>query len=81
MVTSLIEIIGGVLTRIDSALVAVLAGEELSLTMTVKLAVPAVVVVPLSTPAPLSVMLFGNAPPLIDHAYGPVPPVAIRVCE
>jgi hypothetical protein len=64
----LIEIAGGVVTAMDRAFVAVLTGTELSLTITVKFAVPAPRGVPLSTPAALNVVFPGNAPPLTDHA-------------
>jgi len=53
--------------------------DALSRTWTVKFAVPAVVGVPLITPAPDSVSQVGA--PVTDHIYGGVPPVAAKLWE
>ena len=50
-----------------------------SLTCTVKLDVPAVVGVPESTPAAVSVNPAGNVPLASDHVYPGVPPLAANV--
>ena len=52
---------------------------ELSLTRTVNVAEPAVVGVPLITPAADKLKLAGNDPETTDHAYPPVPPLAESV--
>ena len=46
---------------------------------TVKLAVVAVLGVPLSTPPLLNVNPAGKLPPMIDHVYGVAPPAAVNV--
>jgi hypothetical protein len=51
---------------------------ELSFTWTVKSAVAAVVGVPLMLLA-ASVSPAGNEPPVVDHVYPPVPPLAARL--
>lgn len=61
---------------IERALVAVAL--TLSLTWTVKLLVPAVVGVPVITPAVLMVSPAGRVPAVLDQVYGVVPPVAAR---
>jgi hypothetical protein len=63
----------------DSCAVALSAGDALSVTATVKLAVPAAVGVPEITPALESVRPAGKLPVAIDHVYPGVPPVALRV--
>jgi hypothetical protein len=47
----------------------------------VKVELPAVVGVPDSTPAELSVRPAGREPEFTDQVYGVVPPVAVRVTE
>ena len=42
---------------------------------------PAVVGVPLSTPAVESVSPAGNVPLVTANEYGEVPPVALKLCE
>jgi hypothetical protein len=70
--------IGAGFIVIDRALVAVLLA--LSVTITVKLKVPAVVGVPEIIPVDVpSVRPFGRAPAVIDQVYGSKPPVAVRV--
>src|SRR5437867_128668 len=54
--------------------------EALSLTWTLKLAVVAVVGIPLITPAD-SDKPAGKVAGATDHVYGGVPPVAVNVCE
>ena len=39
------------------------------------------VTVPVIRPVGSIVRPVGSAPPLIDHVYAPVPPVAVSVCE
>src|SRR5581483_8687820 len=56
-------------------------GWAASSAVTVKVDVPAVVGVPLITPAGDSVSPAGRAPPLTDHVYGAVPEIAARVAE
>ena len=70
---------GAATTLIESALVA--DPETLSVTLTVKFAVPATDGVPLIWPAELSVKPVGSVPAEIDHVYGGAPPLAARVCE
>ena len=53
--------------------------EEPPVHCTVKLAVVAVVGVPLSTPPLLSVNPAGKEPALMDHEYGIVPPLPVNV--
>ena len=67
------------LTVIDKPAVVVLA--PLSVTLTVKFAVPAVVGVPDIVPAPDNVRPAGKAPAEMVHAYGVVPPVALNPAE
>src|SRR3954452_15374430 len=52
---------------------------ELSLTCTVKFAVPAAVGVPLMVPFAASDSPAGSEPSVVDHAYPPVPPLAESV--
>ena len=63
--------------------VALAVFEAESVTVTLKLGVPAVVVLPLSTPAPERVRPAGRVEPLVtDHVYpAPDPPVAAKVWE
>lgn len=63
----------------DSCADAVTAGDALSATATVKVAVPVAVGVPEITPALDSVSPSGKLPDAIDHVYPGVPPVALRV--
>ncbi len=64
---------------IDNCFVAF--AELLSVTCTVKVAVPAADGIPAIAPTALSVNPTGSAPALTLHVYPPVPPVAARVCE
>ena len=72
---------------IDSAalivtdMVLVGAAPAASVTLTVKLNVPAAVGVPLKTPAELKLKPPGTDPELTDHVSVPVPPVVAKVCE
>ena len=66
---------------IENAFVAVWAGEPESVACTVKLEVPTVVGVPLSTPAVLSESPAGSVPEASDQKYGCVPPAAASVWE
>ncbi len=59
----------------------VVVRDALSRTWTVKFAVPAVVGIPLITPAADNVRPAGGVPIVTDHAYGGVPPVANKLCE
>jgi hypothetical protein len=54
---------------------------ELSVTCTVKFAVPGADGVPLIVPPDASVSPDGRAPALMPHEYPPVPPLAASVCE
>jgi hypothetical protein len=63
----------------DNAFVA--EAPTLSVTLTVKLDVAAVVGVPLMTPAALSVNPAGNVPALTDQVNGDVPPETVSVFE
>jgi len=62
-------------------LVAVRAGEDESVARTVKLKVPAVVGVPLRTPAELRFRSVGSVPLLTTHVYGAFAPVAASWVE
>ena len=55
--------------------------ELVSVTLTVKLAVPAVDGVPPICPPELRLRPAGNEPDDTDHVYDPEPPVACSVCE
>jgi hypothetical protein len=68
---------GGI--TIDRAFVAVSAGACESVTLTVKLEVPAVVGVPEITPPELKESPAGRLPELSDQLYGVTPPVAVSV--
>jgi hypothetical protein len=73
---------GGVpLTEILSGCEACSAGEEESVTCTVKLDRPARVGVPLIVPLLLRLRPAGNEPDVTVHEYGVVPPEAARVDE
>ena len=61
--------------------VAILAGVEESVTVTVKLEVPAAVGVPEITPAPLNVRPAGSVPDVTAQVYGAVPEEAANVVE
>ena len=68
---------GAGLTTIDRFAVFDWAGVELSVTLTVKLAVPAAVGVPLIRPvAPFTLSPAGKFPELTVQAYGGDPPLA-----
>jgi hypothetical protein len=69
---------GGLIVN-DSAAVAV--AEGLSVTFTVKLAVPAAVGVPEIVPPALRFRPAGSDPPASDQEYGGDPPVAVSGCE
>ena len=71
--------IGGGLICIDNDLDVFF--DALSVTWTVKLAVPAVDDVPLMVPPAERVIPAGSAPEVMDHVYGVVPPEAERFCE
>lgn len=58
---------------------AIVAGEEESLTCTVKLFGPTVVGIPEIAPVVLSVKPVGNCPEYRLHLYGEVPPFAERL--
>ena len=67
-------------TVMPSDIVVVCGVEEESLTCTVKIVVPACVGVPLIWPVDaVRLSPAGNDPELIDHEYGAVPPVAVRI--
>lgn len=69
-----------VVTAIDSETDLVCAGFSASVTVAVKLAVPLAVGVPEMIPvAGTRVSPAGRLPVVIAQAYGPVPPVALRV--
>jgi hypothetical protein len=55
--------------------------DELSVTFTVKLAVPAALGVPDIVPPAVRVSPAGSDLVATDHVYGVVPPVALRDCE
>ncbi len=75
-----VVITGAALIVISKALLLVAPAK--SVTRAVKLEVPAVVGVPEISPvAALSVNPAGSEPVLLDHVYGGVPPVAVKVCE
>jgi len=76
--TVVIESGGGSTVRANDFVVV---RDALSRTWTVKFAVPAVVGIPLITPAADNVRPAGGAPVVTDHAYGGVPPVAAKLCE
>ena len=77
----LIVRVGGLIVSVY-ALDAVCGGAAASCTPTVKLAVPAVVGVPVMAPVELfSVSPAGNDPAVIAHVYGVVPPVTAILCE
>ena len=76
-------IVSGALATMDSAFSAVCAGEPLSVARTVKFEVPAVVGVPLMTPAGDNDIPAGSVPDpgTTIHVKGVVPPDAARFCE
>src|SRR5262245_37437226 len=55
--------------------------DAVSRTWTVKFAVPAVVGVPVISPAADNVRPAGGVPDVTDHRYGGAPPVAARLWE
>jgi len=59
----------------------VAVAEELSVTRTVKLKVPALVGMPLIIPPLLNVRPGGKPPDASDQLYGCTPPLALSVCE
>jgi hypothetical protein len=65
----------------ENDFVAVCDGDPLSVTCTVKVAVPGVVGVPLITPALDSVRPCGKIPEESDQVYGAVPFAGASVCE
>ena len=65
----------------ESAAVAVVEADELSVTRTVKLLDPAVPGVPDIVPPAARLNPAGSDPPANDHEYGGVPPEAPSVCE
>jgi hypothetical protein len=65
----------------DSCADAVNAGDALSVTATVKVALPLAVGVPEITPALESLRPAGKLPDASDHVYPGVPPDALRVVE
>ena len=69
---------GGLIVKANAFVAVALM---LSVTFTVKFAVPVAVGVPLITPAAFMLKPGGNDPDVINHAYGEVPPAADRVCE
>jgi hypothetical protein len=71
--------VGAVAMLIERACVA--DTETLSVTFTVKLAVPDADGVPLIWPAALSVKPVGSVPAEMDQVYGGVPPLAAKPCE
>jgi hypothetical protein len=68
-------------TAIVSACDACWAGDEESVTCTVKLDCPALVGVPLMIPFLLKIRPAGNDPDRTVHEYGSVPPEAVSVVE
>jgi hypothetical protein len=73
----IVNVAGVVLTVIDSFADAVCAGDPLSFTVTLNVAVPFVVGVPEITP-PLDIdNPAGRLPDAIDHVYPGVPPLAL----
>jgi hypothetical protein len=60
---------------------AVAAPDALSVTFTVKFAVPAAVGVPEIVPLALRFRPAGRDPPASDQEYGGAPPVAVSGCE
>jgi hypothetical protein len=56
-------------------------GEVVSVVLTTKAKVPAVLGVPEIVPVALSVRPVGSKPEAMDHVYGAVPPVTARLWE
>jgi hypothetical protein len=80
--TVVIVSVGAVeLMLMENGLVAFCAGEEESVTCTVKLDWPVLVGVPLMVPPLLKLRPAGNAPDVTVHEYGVVPPEAVSVVE
>ena len=81
--TGLVELtVGAVLSGAPAGLIVsanALVEEAPPVTSTVKLDVPAVVGVPLKTPAALRVNPAGGVPTVTNQLYGGVPPVAANV--
>jgi hypothetical protein len=69
----------GALIVMENDFVAVC--DPLSATRAVKLAVVAAVGIPLITPPADSVKPAGSVPDVVDHEYGGVPPVAVKLWE
>ena len=68
--------------RIEKLAVCETAGVSGSVTLTVMFEDTGVVGVPLIAPvATLNVNPAGKVPPVSDHVYGAVPPVAANACE
>jgi hypothetical protein len=79
LVDVIVNVLGAALTAIDSLAEAVCVGDALSVTVTVKFAVPFAVGVPEITPPLDSESPAGKLPDAIDHAYPGVPPLALSV--
>jgi hypothetical protein len=69
------------ITTMLKVLVAVDTGDEASVTWRVNVDVPAVVGVPLITPAVLRVKPVGSVPVVTDQLYGKTPPLAVNWVE
>ena len=79
LVDVIVNVAAAVLTAIDSCADAVCAGDAVSFTPTVNVAVPFAVGVPEITPALESDSPAGRLPDVTDHVYPGVPPVALSV--
>ena len=77
----LVAVIKTAITTVNGLMAVCGVGLALSVTVTVKLNVPAVVGVPSITPVTASrVRPVGSAPTVMLQVYGVVPPVAANVC-
>lgn len=79
LVDVIVNVLDAALTAIDSWAEAVCAGDALSFTATVNVAVPLAVGVPEIKPALVSVSPAGKLPEAIDQLYPGVPPLALNV--
>ena len=79
LVDVIVNVLAAALTAIDSCAEAVCAGEALSVTVTVKFAVPFAVGVPEITPPFDNERPAGRLPDVIDQVYPGVPPLALSV--
>jgi hypothetical protein len=79
LVDVIVNVVGAVLTVIDSCAEALWAGDALSFTARVKVAVPFAVGVPEICPALDRLNPGGRFPDAIDHVYPGVPPLAPSV--